>query len=259
MGTGALTSYMDVAQMTLYGFWIFFALLILYLRTEDKREGYPLESDRPSFGIVEGFPPVPPRKLFRLPHGEGFAQSNPPEGREVAATRVENWEGAPYEPTGNPMLDGIGAASYAMRADEPDLAYDDALPKIVPLRAAPGFFLATEDPDPRGMLVVGGDRRSAGIVRDVWIDRSETVARYLEVELPAAEGAARTVLLPMNLSTIDGRRRRIFVRSILADQFANVPALRNPDQVTLREEDQITAYYGGGNLYATPLRRESRL
>ncbi len=49
------------------------------------------------------------------------------------------------------------------------------------------------------------------------------------------------------------------MRSILAEQFATVPALQNPDEVTLREEDQITAYYGGGNLYATPLRRESRL
>ena len=259
MGTGALTSYMDVAQMTLYAFWVFFALLILYLRTEDKREGYPLESDRASFGIVEGFPPVPPRKVFRLAHGEGFARSNPPEGREIAATQVEPWEGAPYEPTGNPMLDGLGAAAYAMRVDEPDLAFDDDLPKIVPLRAAHGFFLATEDPDPRGMVVVGADRRGAGIVRDVWIDRSETVARYFEVELPATEGAARTVLLPMNLSTIDARQRRVFVRSILAGQFAEVPALRNPDQVTLREEDRITAYYGGGNLYATPSRRDSRL
>ena len=34
------------AQVVLYAFWIFFAGLILYLRREDKREGYPLESDR---------------------------------------------------------------------------------------------------------------------------------------------------------------------------------------------------------------------
>ena len=46
MPTGAITQYIDVAQLTLYAFWIFFALLIVYLRREDKREGYPLESDR---------------------------------------------------------------------------------------------------------------------------------------------------------------------------------------------------------------------
>ena len=38
-------AYLDVAQVTLYVFWIFFACLIYYLRREDKREGYPLDSD----------------------------------------------------------------------------------------------------------------------------------------------------------------------------------------------------------------------
>jgi photosynthetic reaction center H subunit len=44
------------------------------------------------------------------------------------------------------------------------------------------------------------------------------------------------------------------VRSIRGDQFAEVPATRNPDQVTRLEEDRITAYYGGGTLYALPSR-----
>ena len=46
MPAGAITGYIDVAQLVLYAFWIFFAGLIFYLRREDKREGYPLESDR---------------------------------------------------------------------------------------------------------------------------------------------------------------------------------------------------------------------
>ncbi len=33
-----------------------------------------------------------------------------------------------------------------------------------------------------------------------------------------------------------------------------MPGLRNPDQVTLLEEDRISAYYGGGTLYAEPSR-----
>jgi photosynthetic reaction center H subunit len=33
-----------------------------------------------------------------------------------------------------------------------------------------------------------------------------------------------------------------------------VPGLRNPDQVTLREEDRLSAYYGAGTLYAEPSR-----
>ena len=46
MSTGAITPYIDVAQIALYAFWVFFAGLIYYLHREDKREGYPLESDR---------------------------------------------------------------------------------------------------------------------------------------------------------------------------------------------------------------------
>ncbi len=33
---GAITSYIDVAQVVLYAFWIFFAGLIFYLRREDR-------------------------------------------------------------------------------------------------------------------------------------------------------------------------------------------------------------------------------
>ena len=40
----------------------------------------------------------------------------------------------------------------------------------------------------------------------------------------------------------------------MARHFAQVPGLQNPDQVTFLEEDQITAYYGGGTLYAEPSR-----
>ena len=43
MNPGAITASIDVAQVTLYLFWLFFAGLLIYLRREDKREGYPLE------------------------------------------------------------------------------------------------------------------------------------------------------------------------------------------------------------------------
>ena len=41
-----------------------------------------------------------------------------------------------------------------------------------------------------------------------------------------------------------------------AAQFADVPAIKNPDQVTRLEEDKITGYFAGGLLYATPARLE---
>jgi photosynthetic reaction center H subunit len=53
--------YIDAAQITLYAFWIFFAGLIIYLRREDKREGYPLDSPQ---GPREGWPTVPAKKTY---------------------------------------------------------------------------------------------------------------------------------------------------------------------------------------------------
>jgi photosynthetic reaction center H subunit len=86
------------------------------------------------------------------------------------------------------------------------------------------------------------------------VDRAEPQIRYLEVDT-----GARRVLLPITFAKIDAGRLQVKVRSILGAQFATVPGLTNPDQVTRREEDQITAYYAGGNLYATASRSEPLL
>jgi photosynthetic reaction center H subunit len=43
----------------------------------------------------------------------------------------------------------------------------------------------------------------------------------------------------------------VTVGALLASQFAGVPTTRSPDQVTLLEEEKISAYYGAGMLYAT--------
>lgn len=252
MQTGAITSYIDVAQLALYAFWLFFAGLILYLLRENKREGYPLISDRSDKERVEGFPPVPPRKTFLMADGAEVTVPREEPREVVNAEYSASWPGAPMQPTGNPLRDGVGPAAYALtRTDTPDHTFDDNLPKIVPLRSAPEFFLAAEDPDVRGMSVVGADGDEAGTVVDAWIDRSEVVIRYLEVELTAALGG-RHVLLPMNYLQIRKKQRQIKVGFITAAQFADVPALKDPDTVTLLEEDKITGYYAGGMLYATP-------
>lgn len=253
MQIGAITGYFDVAQLTLYAFWVFFAGIVFYCRREDKREGYPLISDRGQPRVLaEGFPQTPPAKTFILGHG-GMHETRAVE-RPVAAIPMSPYPGAALEPTGNPMVDGVGPAAWAMRTDAPDVGFDDRKPKIVPLRVAIDFFLATEDPNPIGMRVVGADGIQAGRCVDVWVDRSEVIIRYLEAEIALTTGNRR-VLLPMALARIiDGPRPQIRVNSILAAQFADVPALRNPDQVTLLEEDMIVGYYGGGKLYATASR-----
>lgn len=258
MGTGAITGYVDVAQLVLYAFWIFFAFLIFYLRREDKREGYPLESDRSEHVRVVGFPGLPEPKVFALPHGGTYEAPNArAEERSIAAEPAAPWPGAPLEPTGDPMADGVGPAAWAERDDEPDLTLEGQ-PRIVPMRVASGFRVEERDPDPRGMDVVGADGEVGGTVRDIWVDRSEPQVRYLEVGLPG-EGGDRSVLLPITMAVVDSRREQVRVASILASQFAGVPALRQAGQVTRLEEDRICAYYAGGHLYAVPSRQESLL
>ena len=253
MQTGAITGYIDVAQLTLYAFWLFFAGLIFYLRREDKREGYPLESDRSDRVMVQGFPSMPAPKTYLLRDGSTrmAPRAEAPERRR-GLRPGGTWPGAPMQPTGNPMVDGVGPASYAERADVPDLTLEGLI-KIVPLRVATDYAIESRDPDPRGMKVVGADRVVGGKVEDVWVDRSEAIIRYLEVSVASPAGERR-VLLPMTMVRIDGRDRRVRVQSILGEQFADVPGLQNPDQVTLREEARISAYYAGGQLYAEPLR-----
>lgn len=219
--------------------------------------GYPLESDPTGEVSPQGFLLIPPPKTFLLPHG-GEVQA-PRAGdrdtRPIKARRTAAWPGAPLEPTGDAMADGVGPASYAQRADKPDLTAEGHV-KIVPLRVASSVTVAEEDPDPRGKDVIGADGRVAGTVSDIWVDRSEMIIRYYEVALPA-EGRRKptVVLLPSGFASVDGRGR-IHVGSILSDQFAGVPKTAAPDRVTLLEEDKIMGYYAGGTLYATPARAE---
>ena len=246
-------SYMDVAQVTLYVFWIFFACLIFYLRREDKREGYPLDLDTGGGGVVHGFPRMPDPKSYKLVSGHTATLPNHKNDRpDAAVAPIAPWPGAPNEPTGNPMLDGVGPGSYAAREDIPELTMA-GIPCIVPLRVAAGTYLEARDPDPRGMNVIGADREIAGVVTDVWVDRAEALVRYLEIEIASSK---KHVLLPLPFAKIDSPRGRVSVGALLGAQFADVPATKSADQVTKLEEDKIVGYYGAGTLYATPQRQE---
>ncbi|MBK1721674.1 photosynthetic reaction center subunit H [Thiocystis violacea] len=250
--SAAITDYMDVAQLTIWAFWFFFAGLIYYLRQEDKREGYPLDSDRTEMSggrvKVVGFPVLAKPKTFILPHNAGTLQAPRQEAMaKVNATPSAPFPGAPFDPVGDPMLSGFGPAASPDRAKHCDLTID-GVPKIVPLRVATDFSIAEGEPDPRGMTVLGLDGEVAGAVTDVWVDRSEPQIRYLEMK--AASGGKQT-LLPINFCRFNKKARTIKVAAIKAAHFANVPGLAKPDQITLYEEDKVCAYYAGGKLYAT--------
>ena len=110
MQTGAITQYIDVAQLALYAFWIFFAGLIFYLHRENKREGYPLESDRSGAITVQGFPAVPKPKSYLLADGTTVQapRAQPQDMRTVNGTPAANFPGAPLIPNGDPMTAGVG-------------------------------------------------------------------------------------------------------------------------------------------------------
>jgi len=193
-------------------------------------------------------------KTFLLPHG-GERTAPRIEARETfAAVPSAVWPGAPLIPTGDPMIDGVGAASYARRPDQPEMTWEGE-PKIQPLRVAREYSLASEDPEIIGWTVVAADGVVVGTIVDAWIDRSEALLRYIEVALTAPL-AARTVLMPSGFASLRRKTREAHVYALLGAQFANVPTLRNADQVTLLEEDKISGYFAGGLLYATPERSE---
>lgn len=253
MGTGAITGYVDVAQLVLYAFWVFFFILIYWLQRESKREGYPMHTDRPGRDFVDGLLPLPPAKVYKLANGqERLAPHSRDQKVPLAAVPTAGFPGAPLDPTGNPMLDNIGPGSYTARADHPEHSHNgDVL--IKPLAKLAGFSLAHQDIDPRGLDVVGADGVKGGTVREVWIDHAEMMVRYLELEVA---GGSRK-LLPINFCRIG--RSEVKVQAIMGGQFVAVPATKLPDQVTLLEEDKITAYYAAGLLYAEPSRTETLL
>lgn len=252
----------DVAELAFWLFLFFFIGLVLYLNRESRREGYPLEDD--VTGAVESLPLMTaPKKVFKLPHGRGtyVPEDQPRDDVNVAAQPAFHGGGAPYVPTGNPMKDGVGPAAYANRQDYPDLTFDGRN-RIVPLADSHDIMIAPNDPNIVGWPVYDCNVELAGKVSDIWVDQSEHLIRYLEIETNAGD----KVLAPMMVAAVQGKGllhglgweqpELVQIDAITKDHFADVPRIANPGQITRLEEDKIQAYYGGGYMYATPERSE---
>lgn len=246
-----LTPRIDVALLVFWAFVLFFVCLVFYLRREDRREGYPLEDEVSGRIDTPGGPlSTASTKSFLLPHGHGFVTA-PTKGREpvaIAARRTDRFAGAPYAPTGDPLVDGIGPAAWADRAKRPDLDMEGH-PRVVPLSTTADFYITARDSDLIGWPVIGADGAVAGTVSDLWIDKADRLVRYLQI---GAEG----VLAPMMMAKVDRRRHRVVVDALNAARFAGVPRPAAPDRITLYEEERVAAYFGGGYLYANADRQE---
>lgn len=239
----------DLASLAIWMFWGFFALLIYYLQTENMREGYPLETEDGGVAANQGPFPLPKQKTFLLPNGRGevTVPNGEREARELALARTAASDGFPHAPTGDPMADGVGPASWAPRRDVPELD-GHGHNKIMPMAMTQGFMVSAGR-DPRGLPVQAGDLEVVGRISDLWVDAPEQLVRYLEVDLNT--GGKR--LLPMPMVKIWADRVRL--NALTSDLFAGIPATKSPTEVTLLEEDKISGYVAGGLLYAADKRK----
>lgn len=237
----------DLASLSIWLFWLFFALLIYYLQTENMREGYPLEDEDGNPAANQGPFPLPTAKTFALPHGRGekTVPDMQTENRDLAMERSNVSNGFPHVPTGDPMADGVGAASWAPRRDVPELD-GKGYPKIVPMASCEHFHVSAGK-DPRGLPVQTGDGEVVGRVKDMWVDEPEQLVRYLEMDVNDDLGGG-TRLLPMPMCMI--WKDRVRVTSLNQEHIAGIPQHKASNQVTLLEEDKISGYVGGGTLYA---------
>lgn len=266
LGTVYIAGTFDVAELAFILFFIFFVGLVFYLNRESRREGYPVEDEQTGI-MMRGMPLSDgAKKTFKLPHGRGTytPEDVARDDVNIAAKQTFPGRGAPFEPTGNPMEDGLGPAAYANRQDYPDLTMDGA-PRIVPIADSHGITIAEQDRDPVGLPVYGADKKLAGTVSDVWVDQAEHIIRYLEV----TTNSGKKVLAPMGVAAVQGKAllgglipivedqvELIDIDAITSEQFDATPAIKTPGQITRLEEDKIMAYYGGGYMYATPERSE---
>ncbi len=240
----------DLASLAIWGFWLFFAGLIFYLQTENMREGYPLEMEDESESPNQGPFPVPAPKTFKTFHGDEVTvpsvENEVSHRRDnLALDKVAVGEGFPQVPSGDPMADGVGPASWVPRADTPEMDAHGH-PKIQPMSAHDDFFL-TAGRDPRGMPVLSKDDQVVGHISDMWIDPAEHEVRYLEIDLEAEHGTGKR-LVPMPLVRV--QPRWVMVASLHSTRFDGVPKTASASQVTKLEEEKISAWYAGGTLFS---------
>jgi photosynthetic reaction center H subunit len=251
MSNVILVGGLDVAELTFYLFFLFFIGLVWYLNRESRREGYPLENDLTGkVGDDIARLDYSDKKRFQLPHGMGiYVPEDVPRDAMPANVLPRLWSGEPLDVTGEPLGSGVGPGGYAMRADRPDVDMFGR-PRIVPMAHDDHINVVKGDIDPRGLPVIGLDGAVAGTVRDLWVDRAEHVLRYLDVAL--TNGGTATLPMPM----VRVSRKGVVTDSVTAAQFAGCPQLKSPTQITLLEEEKVSAYFGAGYLWATPERSE---
>ena len=245
---GAATSQIDLAQVLVAAFVLFFFGLVYYLHREDKREGYPLEEEIPTLGHgIVGYPNVPAPKTYHLMDGTTSTLPKEYARRELKAQQREHHHGAALYPVGDPLTAGIGPGAYTLRSNRP-LRTMDGTPQLQPLRVATDYTNRDPDMEPRGRRVLGADMKEAGTCVDLWVDKGSKICRYLEVELDI--GGRR--LVPIFYAVIRRNTSYFQIDAIEAGQFAKIPVTSEPTSITAREEDIVNGFFAGGYIYSAP-------
>lgn len=246
-----LTEQIDLAEVLVYLFFTFFTCLVIYLRGEDKREGYPLELIRPDRGRrAEGLPEMPAPKLYRkLDGGEAIL---PQEYEPTPIHALPRWQffGAPLVPVGDPMEAGIGPGAYVLRRDRPFMKVDGS-PQLLPLRLLPDHEVVAPDVELRGGRVFSARGEIVGLVRDLWFDQGVHQVRFVEVALTCPEGEGYRLIPSFNME-IDRHDGTMRIDDVSAAQVASGPRIKSPDEITAREEDIVNSYYASGYIYSVP-------
>jgi photosynthetic reaction center H subunit len=266
MNAAYIVGTFDVAELAFLLFFGFFIALVFYLNKESRREGYPLE-DEGTGKIHPGSLFDGAKKSFQLPNGRGtyVPEDVARDDVNIPAVQAFNGGGAPWVPTGDPMIDGLGPAAWANRSKYPDLTFDGR-PRIVPIADSHELIVSPNDPQLIGWPVMAADKQMVGKVSDIWVDQSEHLIRYLEIET----NTGKKVLAPMMVATVHGnslidallpineeKPKFVEIDAITAAQFETAPTLETPGIITRYEEDRVQAYFGGGYMYATPERSEA--
>ena len=85
-------NYIDLPTVLIYLFWIGFGLLIIYIRREDKRVGYPLDSDRKGVP-VQGYPAIPSPRAPRAKHPALVGSDEPMHQQPAPADAAQSFAG----------------------------------------------------------------------------------------------------------------------------------------------------------------------
>ena len=252
MQAGAITQYIDVAQAAWWLFFLAFIGIVLLLRREDQREGYP--KDNLGLPPLAGPMPLPPSRPMLRMDGSRTAQPHHDPAPPLRARPQFRFKGGPLVPEGNPLTAAVGPGTYTMRRDKPFRMLDGD-PQVQPLRAAKDWQVMPGETDLRGMRVLDIRFLPVGRVEELWVDRGVKILRYLEVSLDESQGLGEgggtgRVLVPIHHCDVDERERDIRVTALHGGQFNDVPRPQAPDSITAREEDMVNAYYAGGRFHS---------